>query len=121
MYSPARLLVILITAVFAGEWLIMTALTLLAPMPRWIENSLDSFVLVILLFPILYYRVFRPLRTLNEELEKRTKEAESANRAKSAFIISSISDKLQKRTCMHEFCEGNCSSTGHLRSAAFNP
>lgn len=98
MYSPKKLLATLIISVFAAELLIMSALSLLEPIPQWLENSLDAFLLVVLVFPILYFRVFMPLKRLNAELEERTKDAESANRAKSAFMAN-ISHEI--RTPLH--------------------
>jgi len=98
MYSPTKLLAISIAAIFAVELLIMSALPLLAPLPWWLENTLDAFLLVILLFPILYFQVFKPLRTLNVELEERTRDAESASRAKSTFMAN-ISHEI--RTPLH--------------------
>lgn len=39
----------------------MVAFRLLPPIPEWIENLLDASILAALLFPALYYLVFRPL------------------------------------------------------------
>ena len=60
--TPVRLLVILAIAVFVIEMIIMFAFTLLPPMPAWLEIFLDATLLTALLFPILYFLVFRPFR-----------------------------------------------------------
>lgn len=58
--SPVRLLVILVITIFSAEILIMFFLHSLA-LPLWIEGLLDGLVLTLLIFPALYFSVFRPL------------------------------------------------------------
>ena len=65
--TPARLLIILVVAVFAIEMSIMVAFTWLPPLPAWLETLLDATLLSALLFPVLYCLVFRPLRMLNTQ------------------------------------------------------
>ena len=60
--TPVRLLSILAIAVFVIEISIMVAFTLLPPLPAWLENFLDATLLTALLFPILYFLVFRPFK-----------------------------------------------------------
>ena len=60
--TPIQLLVILVAATFAIEMSLMIAITWLPPMPVWLETLLDATLLTSLLFPVLYYLVFRPLR-----------------------------------------------------------
>jgi hypothetical protein len=65
--SPLRMLVVLTCIVFVAELSIMVVLGKLMPMPEWIENLLDAFVLTALLFPALYYWIFRPMTLLIEK------------------------------------------------------
>lgn len=65
--SPFRMLVVLTCTVFFVELSIMVVLGKLMPMPEWIENLLDAFVLTALLFPALYYWIFRPMTLLIEK------------------------------------------------------
>lgn len=62
MASPVRLLALLMASVFAIEALTMGVLHALPPMPLWQENLLDAINLTVLLFPILYFFVFRPMQ-----------------------------------------------------------
>lgn len=80
MYSPFRLLVILIVAVFVAELSIMMMFSLLPPIPLWVENALDAFLLAVVLFPILYLLLFRPLRLLLAQQMHMRAELEAANK-----------------------------------------
>ena len=65
--SPLRMLVVLMCTVFLVELAIMVVLGRLMPMPEWIGNLLDAFILTSLLFPALYYWIFRPMTLLIEK------------------------------------------------------
>ncbi len=80
MFKPAtRLLGLLTASVFITELSIMAAFTLLPHLPQWFENFVDASLLVTLLFPILYFRVFKPLNSLaNQQMAMKT-ELASAN------------------------------------------
>jgi PAS domain S-box-containing protein len=65
--SVTRLLVILIGSVFVINLLVAMLLEMLPPIPRMDILLLDSALLSILIFPIFYLLVFRPLlKSMNE-------------------------------------------------------
>jgi hypothetical protein len=61
------MLVVLMCSVFFAELSIMFVLGRFMPIPEWIENLLDAFILTALLFPALYYWIFRPMTRLIEK------------------------------------------------------
>ncbi len=58
--SPVRLLLIIIFSVFVSEALVMMGLHYIS-MPSWIEAIFDSSLLIVLISPMLYLFLFRPL------------------------------------------------------------
>ena len=58
---PARLLLITMLAVFVIEAVVMALLAVLPPLPAGPEALVDSTLLSVLLFPILYLTAFKPL------------------------------------------------------------
>lgn len=68
--SPLRMLVVLMCTVFLVELSIMVVLGRLMPIPEWIINFLDAFILTAILFPALYYWIFRPMTQLIEKHEQ---------------------------------------------------
>jgi diguanylate cyclase (GGDEF)-like protein/PAS domain S-box-containing protein len=78
--SPLRLLLVLAAAVFVGETLVMVFLSILPPMPPPVADVLDASFLVLLLFPIFYFLMFRPVNQTVQRLAsldemRRTNEA----------------------------------------------
>jgi PAS domain S-box-containing protein len=59
--SVTRLLIILIAAVFLTEAFIMNALDWVPSMSKSLSTLLDASLLSLLLFPIFYFLIFRPL------------------------------------------------------------
>lgn len=95
--SPLRLLAIVAVSIFVLEAAIMMAMERWLsphaphpppPTPHPLENLLDAVLLVILLSPILYWFLFRPLCAHIAAAEHARLEAEQANRAKSDFLAA---------------------------------
>lgn len=60
-YSPVRLLIILILGIFMAEVLAMIIIYFIDPVQYWFVTLLDATIMVIFIFPILYFFHFRPL------------------------------------------------------------
>ena len=90
--SPIRLLLVVAISIMAAETVIMFLIGLLPQMPPLAENFADGALLTILLSPILYLFLFRPLkmhvsalgqaekslRQQNEELREKTRQLVAA-------------------------------------------
>jgi len=90
-----RLVLVLLLSIFTVEFGIMALFFVLPPIAlnKWLEAVIDSSVLSALLFPILFFVLFRPLTRQVEELEQAEKELtrtqailQDALRVKSEFM-----------------------------------
>jgi serine phosphatase RsbU (regulator of sigma subunit) len=62
--SPFKMLAVLMWSVFAIEVTVMAAFEQFPELPSWVAILLDAATLVVFLFPILYFTVFKPLSQL---------------------------------------------------------
>ena len=62
MKKDFRVFILLISSLFISELLIMVALDFFPKMPNWIEAVIDASVLSIIIFPIVYNQLFKPLK-----------------------------------------------------------
>jgi diguanylate cyclase (GGDEF)-like protein/PAS domain S-box-containing protein len=60
--SPARLLVLTLACVFVGEMVVMLALGWIGPSSSLVNTLLDGLLLSLLVFPVLYFFLLRPLQ-----------------------------------------------------------
>ena len=87
--SPVRLLTVLAISVFVVETLVMKLLELLPAMPGWVEDTLDASILVIMLFPVFYFALFRPLQRTVQRLIV-LDEAHRANLARLNAMLDNL-------------------------------
>jgi diguanylate cyclase (GGDEF)-like protein len=108
---PMRLVLILLLSIFTVEFGIMALFLVLPPLAPWVENAIDSTVLSALLFPLLFFVVFRPLarhikereqaetalHAAHDQLELRVRErtVELEQRNREISLLGELSDFLQ--------------------------
>jgi len=101
--SPFRLLIIMALSIFLSEFLVMIAIYLLPPFPSELAEAIfDAAVLIVMLSPMLYFFLFKPMLSqvkeredaeeevvkLNKELERRISELEELNVDLESFSYS---------------------------------
>lgn len=79
--SPLRSLLLLAVTIFATEVLVMKAIASWLPdMPELVVNFVDATILVMLVFPVFYFLMFRPMKHSIRELSE-MEQVRSANEA----------------------------------------
>lgn len=80
-HNPFFLLLIIAVSIFAAETLVMFLLQIIAPLSLYVEALVDALALIILVFPSLYFFLFRTLSSeiivqkgLKEELQQRNEK-----------------------------------------------
>ena len=87
---PSFLLLIIAATIFISELLIMIFLKQLLPLPHYKEALIDAAILLIVVFPTLYFLVFKPLSSQEDKLLEINENLESLvrERTKELFITN---------------------------------
>ncbi len=115
--SPALIIIIITLTVFAAEAFIMVLLAAYQSRESMIQESLtDAALLVLLIAPVLYFFLFRPMVAhihehirFERELEGEKANADRANNAKSRFLAAASHDLRQPLSALKLY-------TGMLRN-----
>lgn len=98
------LLIIIITSIFISGVLVNVFLSVLPPLPLLLSALLDAVLLVLILFPVIYFLVYRPFRSYTEELH-RSGEALQMNEERYRSLVESTDDSIYvvNRKCEYVF------------------
>ena len=75
--TPFRLLVVTTALIFIADVFVMFVILVLPPLTRPAEALVDGFLLAILIFPTLYFLLFRPLLAMARAREQATRAMQS--------------------------------------------
>jgi len=115
--SPFRLFLMVSLSVFAAELLVMLFIDALPPLSKWSAALIDSSLLLVSIFPMLYLTLFRPLTAQIRQREI----AESALRQeveKSQALLRNASDGihiLDRSGNLVELSDSFCAMLGYRR------
>jgi len=91
--SPFRMVLVLVFTTFMVDLGLMVVLNFSPSFQGWVAPLIDGFFLVVLLIPVLYYAVFRPMVRYITECEKAENELSNLNR-KNQLILNSAAEGI---------------------------
>src|SRR3990170_6129469 len=91
--SPFYLLLIITIAIFAAETFVMFLLSVFPPFSTTAEMLVDSFILVVFVFPLLYFFLFNPL-VLHIAERERAEEALLSSEEKYRNLTEGLSEVI---------------------------
>jgi PAS domain S-box-containing protein len=91
--NPVNILIIILVSIFLAEAFITLILSLISPSFTNRYMLLDAGMLAIILFPVIYYLVFRPFSSQIEDL-KRSEEALRASEERYRSIVETTDDSI---------------------------
>ena len=104
---PSYLLLIIAATIFISELLIMIFLKQLLPLPHYKEALIDAAILLIVVFPTLYFLVFKPLSSQEDKLLEINENLESLvrERTEELFITNkNLRQEIAERIQAEELC-----------------
>jgi len=90
---PIELLIIITASIFASGALIELILSVFPPLSLQLFALLDAVLLTIILFPIIYYLAFEPLKSYIEEL-KRSEGTLQESEARYRSLVETTDDSI---------------------------
>ena len=91
--SPVQLLMIIILSIVVSDMLVRIIIRAIPSLTGWADVLLDSVLVVLILFPFLYFLVFRPLtkniaerKQAEEEVKVKNEQLERVNAEKDKFF-----------------------------------
>ncbi len=106
--SPIALFATTMGTIFLVELLVMSLLPLLPEMSTFLEGAVDSVLLSVIVFPILYLLFFKPLTEnirVRRRTEKEKEEIQEMDQLKSEFISTAAHEIRNPLTCVMGYSE----------------
>lgn len=91
--SPLRMVIIIAVSVFVIEAAIMFLLPFLPPLPYLLDGLIDASAITILLSPVIYYLIFRPMTSYIAEIRS-ARDLIKDEKAKIEAIITGSQDAI---------------------------
>jgi signal transduction histidine kinase len=120
--NPFYLLAITTFSIFLAEAFIMFLLSALPPLGHSLEMAFDAFLLTVLIFPMLYLFLFKPMishielrRKVEEELKEKSKELAELNKNLERRVREEIEKQMEQEQLLVQ--QSKLATMGEMISA----